>query len=76
MAVLGAEDTRKAAREALVGEVPRDRRGEMSLAVSRDHGINDALEGRVRGAHGDEIPEHGPQSGGRHREELAKGLSG
>ena len=34
MGVLGAKDACKAAREAMVGEVPRDRRGEMSLAVS------------------------------------------
>ena len=49
MGVLGAKDACKAAREAMVGEVSRDRGGEMSLAVAGDHGINDALEGRVRG---------------------------
>ena len=76
MGVLGAKDAGETAREAMVGEVSRDRGGEMSLAVAGDHGINDALEGRVRGAHGDEIPEHSPQGGGRHREELAEGLSG
>ena len=56
MGVLGTKDAGKTAREATIGEVSRDRRGEMSLAVAGDHSINDAFEGRVRGAHGDEIP--------------------
>jgi hypothetical protein len=76
MPCLKLEDPGEAPGEARVREVALERGLEPGIAVAGHDGVDNTLEGRIGGAEGRELPEHGLEDWGRDGQDAAEGRTG